>query len=186
MQKRLTGIPAQSRDGVVRILGIDPGSRITGYGIVELVGQKAICIANGCLRVGDGALAHRLKSLFGGIEEVIAEYQPQEMAIESVFVHRNVDSALKLGQARGVLISAVAIHSIPVDEYSPTEIKKAVVGKGNASKEQVQHMVKAILNLGKAPASDAADALAVALCHGYHRQTTQRAPELQGIRFRRR
>ena len=186
MQKRLSGNPAQGRDGVVRILGIDPGSRITGYGIVELVGQKAICIANGCLRVGDGELAHRLKSLFGGIEEIITEYQPQEMAIESVFVHRNVDSALKLGQARGVLISAVAINSVSVNEYSPTEIKKAVVGKGNASKDQVQHMVKAILNLNKAPAADAADALAVALCHGYHRQTVQRAPELQGIRFRRR
>ena len=186
MQRRFSGIPASSREGAVRILGIDPGSRITGYGIVELVGQKAVCIANGCLRVGDGELAQRLKNIFNGLQEIISEYQPDEMAIESVFVHRNADSALKLGQARGVLISAVAINSISVDEYSPMQIKKAVVGKGNASKEQVQHMVKAILSLGTAPAEDAADALAVALCHGYHRQTVQRAPELEGIRFRRR
>ncbi|MFO7603897.1 MAG: crossover junction endodeoxyribonuclease RuvC [Gammaproteobacteria bacterium] len=174
------------RDPGVRILGIDPGSRITGYGIVELVGQKAICIANGCLRVGDGEIAQRLRHIFTGLQEILEQYQPQEMAIESVFVHRNVDSALKLGQARGVLISAVALNDIPVDEYSPTQIKKAVVGKGNASKAQVQHMVKAILGLGKAPAADAADALAVALCHGYHRQTAQRAPQLEGVRFRRR
>ena len=186
MHKRLSGLPASSREGAVRILGIDPGSRVTGYGIVELVGQQATCITNGCLRVGDGELALRLKNIFNGLQEIIAEYRPEEMAIERVFVHRNVDSALKLGQARGVLISAVAIHSISVDEYSPMQIKKAVVGKGNASKEQVQHMVKAILSLGKTPAEDAADALAVALCHGYHRQTAQRAPELQGIRFRRR
>lgn len=186
MQKRLSGFPVQSRDGAIRILGIDPGSRITGYGVIELVGQKAICITNGCLRVGEGELSHRLKNIFIGIQDILEQYQPQEMAIESVFVQKNIDSALKLGQARGVLISAVAINSISVDEYSPTQIKKAVVGKGNASKEQVQHMVKAILGLGKAPASDAADALAVALCHGYHRQTAQRAPQLQGIRHRRR
>jgi crossover junction endodeoxyribonuclease RuvC len=186
MQRRLSGIAPKSRDAAVRILGIDPGSRITGYGVVELVGQKAICIANGCLRVGEGELAHRLKDIFIGLQDIIQQYQPDEMAIESVFVHRNVDSALKLGQARGVVISAVAINSISVDEYTPMQIKKAVVGKGNASKDQVQHMVKAILNLGKKPASDAADALAVALCHGYHRQTAQRAPALQGIRLRRR
>lgn len=186
MQRRRTGIPTTSREAPVRILGIDPGSRITGYGIVELEGQQATCVTNGCLRVGDGELALRLKNIFNGLQEIIAEYQPVEMAIESVFVHRNVDSALKLGQARGVLISAVAINSISVDEYSPMQIKKAVVGKGNASKEQVQHMVKAILGLGKTPAADAADALAVALCHGYHRQTAQRAPALQGVRFRRR
>ena len=186
MHKRLSDISAQSRDGAVRILGIDPGSRITGYGIVELVGQKAICIANGCLRVGDGELAHRLKSIFIGLQDIIEQHQPDEMAIETVFVQRNVDSALKLGQARGAAISAVAVKLIPVDEYTPMQIKKAVVGKGNASKDQVQHMVKAILNLGKAPAEDAADALAVALCHGYHRQTAQRAPELEGARFRRR
>lgn len=186
MQKRLSGISAQSRDGAVRILGIDPGSRITGYGIVELVGQQAICITNGCLRVGEGELAHRLKSIFTGLQDVIEQHQPDEMAIETVFVQRNVDSALKLGQARGAAISAVAVNLIPVDEYTPMQIKKAVVGKGNASKDQVQHMVKAILNLGKSPAEDAADALAVALCHGYHRQTAQRAPELQGARFRRR
>ena len=186
MQRRLTDISAQSRDGAIRILGIDPGSRITGYGVIELVGQQAICIANGCLRVGDGELAHRLKGIFTGLQEIIEKHRPEEMAIESVFVQRNVDSALKLGQARGVAISAVALNSISVDEYTPKQIKKAVVGKGNASKDQVQHMVKAILSLGKAPAEDAADALAVALCHGYHRQTAQRAPELQGIRFRRR
>ena len=183
---RLSDVSSKSRGDAVRILGIDPGSRITGYGIIEVVGQKAICIANGCLRVGDGELAHRLKNIFTGLQEVIEQRQPDEMAIESVFVQRNVDSALKLGQARGAAISAVAVNLISVAEYTPMQIKKSVVGKGNARKDQVQHMVKAILRLGKAPAEDAADALAVALCHGYHRQTAQRAPELQGARFRRR
>lgn len=187
MQKRLPETLHKGRSTAVRILGIDPGSRTTGYGLIEFQGQRAICLANGCLRVvEEGDLAQRLKALFNGLQAIIDQHQPDEMAIESVFVHRNVDSALKLGQARGAVISAVAVNAVPVHEYTPTQVKKAVVGKGNAAKAQVQHMVKAILGLSKAPASDAADALAVALCHGYHQQTTSRAPALQGVRFRRR
>lgn len=156
---------------MIRILGIDPGSRLTGYGVVELRGDRAIAITNGCLRVGDGELALRLKQIHLGIQQLIDEFQPEEAAIESVFVHRNVESALKLGQARGTAITAISLKDIPVFEYAPTVIKKSVVGRGNASKPQVQHMVSAILGLQKALQSDAADALAVALCHGHVRNT---------------
>ena len=161
---------------MIRILGIDPGSRITGYGVVELRGDRAISVANGCLRVGEGELVQRLKQIHLGIQQLISEFQPQEAAIESVFVHRNVDSALKLGQARGTAITAIALNNIPVFEYAPAVIKKSVVGRGNAAKPQVQHMVSAILGLHKALQSDAADALAVALCHGHVRNTVGQIP----------
>jgi crossover junction endodeoxyribonuclease RuvC len=156
---------------MIRILGIDPGSRLTGYGVVELHGGRAIAVTSGCLRVGEGELAQRLKQIHLGIEQLINEFQPQESAIESVFVHRNVDSALKLGQARGAAITVIALNNIPVFEYTPAVIKKSVVGRGNAGKPQVQHMVGAILGLHKALQSDAADALAVALCHGHVRNS---------------
>jgi crossover junction endodeoxyribonuclease RuvC len=161
---------------MIRILGIDPGSRITGYGVVELRGDRAIAVANGCLRVAEGELAHRLKQIHLGIQQLITEFQPQEAAIESVFVHRNVDSALKLGQARGAAITVISLNNIPVFEYAPAVIKKSVVGRGNAAKPQVQHMVSAILGLHKALQSDAADALAVALCHGHVRNTVGQIP----------
>ncbi len=161
---------------MIRILGIDPGSRLTGYGIVELHGNRAICVSNGCLRVGEGELAQRLKLIHQGIQQLISEYQPQEAAIESVFVHRNVDSALKLGQARGTAITAISLNDIPIFEYAPAVIKKSVVGRGNAGKPQVQHMVSAILSLPKVLQSDAADALAVALCHGHVRNTPMQLP----------
>lgn len=161
---------------MIRILGIDPGSRLTGYGIVELHGNRAISVSNGCLRVGEGELAQRLKLIHQGIQQLIEEYQPQEAAIESVFVHRNVDSALKLGQARGTAITAISLNDIPIFEYAPAVIKKSVVGRGNAGKPQVQHMVSAILGLPKGLQSDAADALAVALCHGHVRNTPVQLP----------
>ena len=161
---------------MTRILGIDPGSRLTGYGVVEMRGDRAISVINGCIRVGEGELAHRLKLIHLGIQQLIDEYQPQEAAIESVFVHRNVDSALKLGQARGTAITAISLNNIPVFEYAPAVIKKSVVGRGNAGKPQVQHMVGAILGLHKALQSDAADALAVALCHGHVRNTPAQIP----------
>ncbi len=154
---------------MIRILGIDPGSRLTGFGIIEVQGNQLQCISTGCVRVNGDDLAGKLKVIFAGISELIEEFRPQEVAIENIFMHRNADSALKLGQARGAAISAVATQSIPVHEYTPSEIKKAIVGKGNASKEQVQHMVKALLNLNRIPQSDAADALAAALCHGHLR-----------------
>lgn len=161
---------------MIRILGIDPGSRATGYGVVELHGNRAIAVTNGCLRVHEGELPQRLKQIHMGIQQLILEYQPQEAAIESVFVHRNVDSALKLGQARGTAITAISLNNIPVFEYAPAVIKKSVVGRGNAAKPQVQHMVGAILGLHKTLQSDAADALAVALCHGHARNTGGQIP----------
>ena len=153
----------------MRILGIDPGSRLTGFGIIEVQGNHLQCISTGCVRVKGDDLAGKLKVIFEGISQLIQEFRPQEVAIENIFMHRNADSALKLGQARGAAISAVSVMSIPVHEYTPSEIKKAIVGKGNASKEQVQHMVKALLSLNRIPQSDAADALAAALCHGHLR-----------------
>ena len=158
----------------VRILGIDPGSRITGYGILELRGNQFVCLANGCIKTQHDTLANRLKHIHLGIHELIDTYAPQELAIESVFVHRNVDSALKLGQARGAAITCAALQALSVSEYSPAEIKKSVVGRGNAAKTQVQHMVAAILGLNKALQADAADALAVAICHGHSRSSLTR------------
>ncbi|NOX08931.1 MAG: crossover junction endodeoxyribonuclease RuvC [Gammaproteobacteria bacterium] len=155
----------------LRILGVDPGSRITGYGIIEVQARKNVYIASGCLRIKGGSLADRLKLIFEDLTEVIEQYKPDEMAIERVFMHRNADSALKLGQARGAAICAGVMQSLSVAEFAPTEIKQAVVGKGNASKQQVQHMVTALLKLSGIPQEDAADALAVALCHSHVRQT---------------
>ncbi|MDH5446621.1 MAG: crossover junction endodeoxyribonuclease RuvC [Gammaproteobacteria bacterium] len=154
---------------MIRILGIDPGSRLTGFGIIEVQGNRLHCLATGCVKINGENLASKLKIVFEGISELVSEYQPQEVAIENIFMYRNAESALKLGQARGAAISAVSVRSIPVHEYTPSEIKKAVVGKGNASKEQVQHMIRALLSLNRMPQSDAADALAVAVCHANRR-----------------
>ena len=155
----------------VRILGVDPGSRITGYGILELRGNQFVCLSNGCIKSQQDSLAQRLRHIHLSIQELIEHYAPQELAIESVFVHRNVDSALKLGQARGTAIACAALQAMRVCEYTPAEIKKAVVGRGNAAKAQVQHMVAAILGLNRALQADAADALAVAICHGHSRSS---------------
>ena len=129
---------------------------------------------SGCIRTPDETLSIRLKAIFRGISELVAEYQPTEMAIEKVFMARNPDSALKLGQARGAAICVVANQDIPVSEYTPREIKQAIVGKGNASKAQMQHMVQVLLGLNKCPQEDAADALAIALCHSHLRTSMQR------------
>jgi crossover junction endodeoxyribonuclease RuvC len=171
---------------MIRILGIDPGSRITGYGIIEVRPNQAVCISHGCIKVEQQALSERLMRIHLGLTDLIEQFSPQEMAIESVFVQRNVDSALKLGQARGAAIASVALSSIPVHEYSPAEIKKSVVGRGNAAKQQVQHMVKAILGLHRSPQADAADALAVALCHGHSRDLKLQHPQLRQSRRNRR
>jgi len=130
-------------------------------------------VNSGCIRTPDDALPIRLKSIFRGLSEIIAEYQPTEMAIEKVFMARNADSAPKLGQARGTAICVVANQDIPVYEYTPREIKQAIVGKGNASKVQMQHMVKVLLGLNKMPQEDAADALAIALSRAHLRTTLQ-------------
>jgi len=168
---------------MTRILGIDPGSRITGYGVIELQGRRTVYLASGCVRVDEETFPERLRGIFDGIGEVVAEYRPSEIAIEKVFVQRNVDSALKLGQARGAAICAVLSRSLPIAEYSPAEIKKALVGRGAADKQQVQHMVKTLLQLIESPQADAADALACALCHSHTRQTMNAMPAaVRGMR----
>ena len=164
------------------ILGIDPGSRITGYGIIDSDGYHADYVTSGCIRAGEESLPKRLSTIYAGIQELILQFSPEEVAIEKVFVHRNVDSALKLGQARGAAICAIMNHSLSIEEYSPTEIKQSVVGKGNAAKEQVQHMIQVLLNLSASPQADAADALAVAVCHANTRNTLSRMQGVKGMR----
>lgn len=150
---------------MARILGIDPGSRVTGFGLIETGGRKPVYVASGCVRSDDPDLARRLRTIFEGLRAVITEHRPDEAVIENVFVKRNIESALKLGQARGAAITALALHGLEVHAYTPAQIKLAVAGKGNAAKVQIQHMVRALLNLPAAPQADAADALACALCH---------------------
>ncbi len=147
------------------ILGIDPGSRVTGYGLINVVGNKFEYVACGCIRTETESLPQRLKTIFEGVCEIIERYSPQQAAIEEVFMGRNAGSALKLGQARGSAMVACLSHDLPVDEYSARKVKQAVVGAGGAGKLQVQHMVKALLSISDNIAEDAADALAVAICH---------------------
>ncbi|MFW5450394.1 MAG: crossover junction endodeoxyribonuclease RuvC [Methylophagaceae bacterium] len=150
---------------MTRILGIDPGSRKTGFGIIELEGRKIKHVINGRLLVGDGDFPNRLKQIFEGLTDIIQRYQPEMMAVEKVFLHKNADSALKLGQARGAAICAGVSQNLAVHEYSATQIKKAVVGNGHAKKDQVQYMMSVILSLAELPEEDAADALACAITH---------------------
>ena len=157
-----------------RILGIDPGSHITGYGIIDVQGPRSRYVSSGCIRLQAQPMPERLRVIYESLVELIAEYVPEEMAVEQVFMHRNADSALKLGHARGVAICAGVVSELPVAEYAPRTIKQAVVGHGGATKEQVQHMVCALLELAARPQADAADALAVALCHGHTTQTFSR------------
>lgn len=148
------------------ILGIDPGSITLGYGIVRHERNKISYITSGCIKVGNQEWPDRLKQIYLDLTHIIDQYQPQHVAIERVFVHKNAASALKLGQARGVAIVAAACQNLTITEYSAREVKQAVVGYGNADKFQVQNMIKAILSLNGLPATDAADALAIAVCHG--------------------
>ena len=147
------------------ILGVDPGSRITGYGVINCVGRQQVYVGSGCIRTSSDELPLRLKQIFDGLSEIIRQYQPDEFAIERVFMAKNADSALKLGQARGAAIVAATCAGLPVAEYSATQIKSAVVGTGRAQKTQVQHMIKQLLKLPASPQADAADALGVAICH---------------------
>ena len=151
-----------------RILGIDPGSRITGFGIIEIQRRQAVYVGSGCIRMQSESMPSRLAEIYTGIHQIIEQYEPTVSAIEQVFMYRNAASALKLGQARGVAIVACVQGGLLVHEYAPTQIKLAVVGKGHADKTQVQHMVKVLLSLSNTPQADAADALAVALCHAHH------------------
>jgi len=157
-----------------RILGIDPGSRFTGFGVLDYEGDRASYVASGTIKSPDGSFPDRLKKIFDSVRDVIDQYQPDIVAIESVFMAKNAGSALKLGHARSAAICATFAFDIEVFEYAPREIKQAVVGTGSASKDQVQHMVVALLQLDGTPASDAADALAAAICHGHQRRLQSR------------
>ena len=152
-----------------RILGIDPGSRLTGFGVLDFDGDQASYVASGAVRSPDGSFPDRLKQIFLSVGEIVSQYQPDIVAIESVFMARNAGSALKLGHARSAAMCATFAFDVEVFEYAPREIKQAIVGTGSASKEQVQHMVVSLLQLEGIPSSDAADALAAALCHGHQR-----------------
>ena len=156
--------------GSLRFLGIDPGLRNTGWGVIEVRENLLKHVADGqIVTQNDTKLAQRLLQIFEGLEKVINTYQPEEVAVEETFVNVNAASTLKLGQARGVAMLVPARFCIQVAEYSPNKIKKSVVGTGHAAKEQVQMMVKMLLPGCLLESSDAADALAVAICHAHHR-----------------
>jgi len=151
------------------ILGVDPGSRITGYGLIKLDGTKYHFLDCGIIKTDVNDIAQRCRQIFIGLQDVISEFNPDESGVEQVFMNTNANSALKLGQARGAALAAIATNNILVAEYTPRRIKQAVVGYGAADKQQIQHMIKLLLNLQEMPATDAADALAVALCHANSR-----------------
>ncbi|MCS5587754.1 MAG: crossover junction endodeoxyribonuclease RuvC [Porticoccaceae bacterium] len=152
---------------MTRIIGIDPGSRRTGYGIVDMVGANISYVSSGIIRLPEKSLPARLKLIFDAVSQLVAEYNPETMGIEDVFFARDPRAALKLGQARGAAIVAGVNAQLPVSEYSPRSVKLAVVGTGAADKKQVQMMIASLLKLPSEPSEDAADALAVAICHGH-------------------
>ncbi len=156
------------------ILGIDPGSRCTGYGVISCQGNDHVVCTHGVIRVEGQNLPEKLHDIFINICRVIEDYQPDSVAVEQVFVAKNPDSALKLGQARGAAICAAVFHHKPVAEYSARQVKQAVVGTGSATKAQVQQMVTRLLTLDVTPATDAADALSVALCHAQTANTLKK------------
>ena len=151
------------------ILGIDPGSRITGYGIIKVEVQRTTYITSGCIKLTKLHTGQHLKQIFLGLSEIISAHNPIEVSIEQIFMHHNPNSAIKLGEARGAAMVAAAVNALPITEYSARQVKQSVVGYGAAKKDQVQHMVKYLLQLSGLPQADAADALAVALCHAHSR-----------------
>jgi crossover junction endodeoxyribonuclease RuvC len=154
---------------LTRILGIDPGSRVTGYGVIDSDGMRSRLVESGCIRLGDADFPARLGEIYTAVRAVVERHAPAEIAVEQVFLSHNVQSALKLGHARGAAICAVVTAGLPVYEYTPRAVKQAVVGTGAADKTQVQHMVRRLLGLDGELAADAADALAVALSHAHGR-----------------
>jgi crossover junction endodeoxyribonuclease RuvC len=158
----------------VRILGLDPGSRRTGFGVIECQGPDYKHVAHGCIAVAGLEIAERLRRIFEALQALINEHGPGEIAVERVFVNRNVDSALKLGQARGAALCAIPL-GVPVFEYAPRAIKLALVGSGAAEKVQVAHMIKTLLQLDEKISPDASDALAIAVCHAHTRRLHQLA-----------
>ena len=159
---------------MARILGVDPGSRCTGYGIIYDGSRGPVLVTYGCIRTYSDSFPERLKQIYDGIYQVAREFRPDELAIERVFMHKNADSALKLGQARGAALCAAMSRGLPVFEYAAREVKLALVGKGSAEKSQVQHMVRFLLGVDAVLPADASDALGVAMCHIHHRQTHRR------------
>ena len=158
----------QARQEACRILGLDPGSRLTGWGVIEVDGADCRCLAHGRIEVGSLPVALRLARIHAELSALIGLWRPTEAAVERVFVGRNVDSALKLGQARGAALAAIGI--LEVAEYAPRAVKLATTGFGGAEKLQVAHMMRALLKVEGRLTADAADALAVALCHAQHRR----------------
>ncbi len=156
------------------ILGIDPGSRVTGYGVIRQQGRELIYLGSGCIRTLVDDLPARLKLIYAGVTEIITQFQPDFFSVEQVFMAKNADSALKLGQARGAAIVAAVNLNLPVFEYASRQVKQTVVGTGAAEKSQIQHMVRSLLALSATPQSDAADALAIAITHCHLSQNTHR------------
>jgi len=167
----------------VRILGIDPGLQVTGFGVIDKNGQRLGYVASGRVRSGRGELAERLKTLLEGLNEIIATHRPQQVVVEKVFVNVNPQSTLALGQARGAAICAAVLAGLPVAEYTALQVKQSVVGNGQAKKAQVQHMVKRLLALAGDPGPDAADALACAICHAHGARLGRLA--MRGLRMKR-
>ncbi len=151
----------------MRILGLDPGLRVTGYGVIDKTGQTLRYVTSGVIRTGEGTLPERICALFAGIQEIVATFRPEAAAVEKVFVNVNPQSTLLLGQARGAAIAALTQVGQPVYEYTALQVKQAVVGNGHADKQQVMHMVRRLLGLPGEPKADAADALACAICHAH-------------------
>ena len=166
---------------MIRVIGIDPGSRITGYGVVDTDGFRHSYVTSGFIRINADTLGDKLGIIFEEVSRVLETWRPESMAIEQVFVKHNVDSALKLGQARGAAICAAVQAKIPLGEYTPRAIKKAVVGSGAADKHQIQQMTKQLLRLEELPQADEADALAIAICHAHHVKVKS-AGVLSGVR----
>ena len=159
----------------MRWIGIDPGLRTTGFGVIDVEGQRLTYVASGTIESGDPAkgLPDRIGTLYQGVKEVLDTYQPESAAIEEVFLNVNPRSTLMLGQARGAVIAALVSANLPVSEFSALRVKQAIVGTGRAAKPQVQEMVKRLLRLSRAPGSDASDALGVAICAAHHAQIPQ-------------
>ena len=152
----------------MRILGIDPGSKVAGYGIIDLQGTRMQYCASGCIRAKANTYFERVEEIYVGLKEIVNHYQPQTAVIEKVFIAKNPDSALKLGQVRGLALSALFENEVSIHEYAARAVKKSITGSGAAKKQQVQYMVQRLLSLTKEPPEDAADALALVICHIYH------------------
>ena len=165
----------------IRILGVDPGLRRTGWGIVTIHGNALAFVAAGTVKAPlEGELAHRLAALHRGLAEVVASFLPDEAAVEQTFVNRDAAATLKLGQARGIALLVPAQAGLPVAEYAPNTVKKAIVGAGHAEKAQIRAMVRVLLPRADFDSDDAADALAIAICHAHHRQSAARIRALAG------